>query len=296
MDVRDLKYFSAVVRNRHFRRAAKELEITQPAISKAVQRLERNLGTMLLQRTVKGAAPTQAGVALMRRIRQIEEAIETTQREIGDLASGSAGHVRIGAGATMLAQMLPQTCAKLLKSLPGVTLKVVGDMNDNLFKALRNGELDLVVSGLPENVPGDLVQEPLMRDELCIVTNAAHPITKARNCSLSELTQLRWALPPRPVFSRELLDRSFQEHNLPAPTVAIESNSAQMLLETVARSDLATFQPIRNVRGVSHLKLHVLRVKHIRWHRRIGISYRRDAYLPPAARKAITLLREDSSR
>lgn len=295
MDLRDLQYFSAVVRTRYFRRAAKEMGITQPAITKAIQRLERNLGAILLQRTTRGAAPTQAGAALMVRVRQIENSIEAAQRQVRDLAEGKAGHVRIGAGATMLADILPNACAELLEVHPLVTLKIVGDMNDNLLKSLRSGELDLVVSGLPEHPAQDLVQEPLMKDELCIITRAGHPIVGPQRCSLGQVASLRWALPARPVFSRVVLDRSFTDRGFPPPKVAIESNSARMLLETVARSDLATFQPVRNVMRASGLKLRVLNVKGARWFRTIGISYRENTYFPPAATRILAILRASAA-
>lgn len=295
MDIRDLKYISAVVRTRNFGRAAQDLGVTQPAVTKAVQRLEREFDTLLLSRTSKGVVPTDAGLALLKRVRQIEEAVETTQREMSDLAKGSAGHVRIGAGSAMLAQMLPQACSTLLNSLPGITFRIVGDMNDNLFKALRNGDLDLVVSGLPLVAPDDLVQQPLLKDELTIATRETHPLSQRRNCSFEDLARLRWALPPRPVFSRELLDRSFREHGFSPPSTVIESNSAQLLLETVSRSDLATFQPVSNLHAASHLKLCQMKPTGVRWMRTIGISYRQSGYLPPVALKVIELLRSTVS-
>ncbi len=292
MEIRDLKYLSALMRHQHFGRAAKDLGVTQPAITKAVQRLESEFGTSLFQRTTRGVVPTHAGIALSGRVRQIEAAIETTRREITDLATGSAGHVRIGSGATMAAHMLPQACTKLLAAFPDVTLQVLGDTNDNLFKALRNGELDLVVSALPDRMPEDLIQERLIDDELVVIARATHPLAHGTCASFKALSGARWALPPHPVLSRQVLDRSFQKHGHPPPCAIIESNSAPMLLETVARFDLITFQPRANVHRALRPQLREIRLRKIRWPRHIGISYRKNTYLPPAAVKLIAFLRD----
>ena len=114
MDLRDLAYFEVIADLGHMGRAAERLGRTQPALTKCIQRLEEAVGADLFERTGRGIALTRVGEVLLSRARRMRSAMEEALREVSDFAAGSAGHVRIGCGATMGEYLLPQVCRALI--------------------------------------------------------------------------------------------------------------------------------------------------------------------------------------
>src|ERR671936_2286455 len=97
MDVRQLRYFEAVARHRHFTHAADELHVAQSALSHQVRQLERELGIELLQRTTRSVQPTEAGELVAARARDVLAETEALKGEIDELRGLVRGHVTVGA-------------------------------------------------------------------------------------------------------------------------------------------------------------------------------------------------------
>src|SRR5437588_9093650 len=97
MDIRQLRYFEAVARHRHFTRAADELHVAQSALSHQVRRLERELGIELLRRTTRSVAPTEAGELVVARARTIFGEADALRGEIDELRGLVRGRVAVGA-------------------------------------------------------------------------------------------------------------------------------------------------------------------------------------------------------
>src|SRR6187551_2662099 len=112
MELRDLDYFRVVAQHGHIGRAADQLRLTQPALSKSVARLEASVGARLLERTPRGVELTQVGAALITRATHIHSAVDGALREAKDLSSGISGHLRIGTGPTAGEHLLPSVCAE----------------------------------------------------------------------------------------------------------------------------------------------------------------------------------------
>jgi DNA-binding transcriptional LysR family regulator len=145
MDLRDLAYFEVIADLGHMGRAADKLGRTQPALTKCIQRLEEAVGADLFERTGRGITLTRVGEVLLLRARRMRAAMEECLREVSDFAVGSAGHVRIGCGATMGEYLLPQVCRALIDDSPGVTIEVHIAMSGVLRTALRDGTLDFAI-------------------------------------------------------------------------------------------------------------------------------------------------------
>src|SRR5690242_4165693 len=111
MDVRDLAYFETIATTGHLGRAAEQLGRTQPALTKCIRRLESSVGSELFVRAGRRLKLTEVGEVLLSRASRLRSAMDEALREVTDLAKGVAGHVRIGAGATMAHHLLPQACS-----------------------------------------------------------------------------------------------------------------------------------------------------------------------------------------
>jgi DNA-binding transcriptional LysR family regulator len=292
MELRDLEYFRVVAQHGHIGRAADKLGLTQPALSKSVARLEAAVGARLLERTPRGVVLTQVGGALIARATHIRSAVDGALREAKDLSSGVSGHLRIGTVPTAGEHLLPPVCVELLHGSPRLFIQVVVGHSDVLLAALGRGELDLVYGSFPEpRIPG-MIYESLGKDVLTVFTRKRHPLAEARRIDLKQLAGVRWALPNATVASRRALERALQASRMPPPEVALESNSTQVLLPAVARSDLVGYLPSGVVRDSSLVrKLALLDVAPLRIERSVGVISRPGAYLPPVAARLMNALR-----
>ena len=113
MNLRQLKYFLATVENKSFGRAAEQLHVTQPALSKAVSQLELSLGVKLLDRLPRGISPTIFGESLAAHAKLISVESDRAKDAILALKEGNTGRVIVGAGSSMRLELLPTACVRL---------------------------------------------------------------------------------------------------------------------------------------------------------------------------------------
>lgn len=290
MELRDLTYFQTIAEVGHLGRAAEQLGRTQPALTKCIRRLEEVLNADLFERSGRGLRLTSVGEALLARTRQLRNSVEMTIREVRDVARGSVGHVRVGSGATTTEYLLPTLYATMLKETPGVTMELVIGMNDVLRASLDKGYLDLVIGPLTEG-DSKFASVPALEDRVVVVARAGHPLFQKR-VKMPDLLTYRWVLPGPHVATRKWLEQAFASHSLGSPDLQVETSSLSLLPRMIAHSDLLSFISVRNLgegRVGSPLREIVLPETTMpRW---LGAVYRKDAYLSPACRRMIEIIK-----
>jgi len=297
MELRDIEYFSVIAQHGHLGRAAESLGLSQPALSMSLRRLEESMQAKLVKRTPKGVELTSVGTALLSRVERLRLSMGDVAREAADLSQGRAGDLRIGATPEFAEFLLPPALGVLFKSAPKMTAKVTVAAPDVLLPALQSGELDVIIRGIASGPFTDLVHEPLFDDEFVVVSAVNHRLAGQEPVTIADLAQERWTVSGASVLSWKWLQSMFKEHGLAPPTLAMDSNSAWLRLLTVASSDLLGFSSQRFVAQVAaHFPLTVLRVREATWARRIGIIYRKDAYLPPALVRLADILKSTARR
>ncbi len=173
MDLDQLRYFLRVAERQNFTRAAEELQISQPALSRSIQRLEEELGQPVLERRTRSVALTDAGLLLQARAQQVLTILEDTKAEITD--DGQSGRVRVGAIPTIAPYFLPEVLQLFAREFPRAMLIVQENTTDNLLKSLTQGEIDLAILALP--VPARYLEiEELFAEELFLVLPVGHPL------------------------------------------------------------------------------------------------------------------------
>lgn len=292
MELRDLEYFAVVAEHGNLRRAAEALDLSQPALSKTLRRLEQAIGAKLVKRTPKGVELTTVGTAMLQHAQRLQLSRDDITREVADLSQGRVGYLRIGTGPGIAEDLLPATCGALLQNTAKVSFNLTVATNDVLVPALRKGEYDLIVSGIPSTPHEDLVQEPLYTDEFAVFASVRHRLAKRKSVSIADLSQERWALSATNVVSWRALHNVFEVHRLPPPCVALQSNLTSVRLQTVSCSNLLSFDPRRFMKQAARrLPVTEIRVKELAWSRPVGVSYRRNAYVSPLARRFIEILK-----
>jgi LysR family hydrogen peroxide-inducible transcriptional activator len=184
MDLDQLRYFLKVADRQNFTRAAEDLTISQPALSRSIQKLEEELGQPVFERRARSLSLTDAGALLQARAQQVLTLLEDTRAEITD--DGQSGRVRIGAIPTIAPYFLPDVLRMFSGEFPKATLIVQENTTDALLKSCTQGEIDLAILALP--VPARYLEiEELFEEELLLVLPPDHPLTKLEKIRLTDV-------------------------------------------------------------------------------------------------------------
>ncbi|WP_027794498.1 LysR family transcriptional regulator [Paraburkholderia acidipaludis] len=290
---RDLEYFLAIASHASLAQAAVSLDVSQPTLSRSIQRLERHFGVPLLERTALGVEPTEAGSRLLKRAQVAKVALDDISREIKELADGLAGHARVASGYTLWPLVSGALVPQLRIERPVSTLTLDVMIADEILQVVEAGEYDFGVCVLPSELPFALEAEELMRDELVPVVRKGHPLT-ARGATLAELRKYPWIGFRSKVGTYDAVVAMFNEEGLAAPEYAVETSIYEVALQAAARSDFVTMAPkwLAGWRPGGFTSLEVLDLPGVAYRRHIGIVTRRHAYLGPIAQRAMQLIRE----
>jgi DNA-binding transcriptional LysR family regulator len=288
MDFRDLKYFEVIAAEGNLGRAAERLHRTQPALTKCIDRLEEDLGTRLFEKDGRGMRLTAAGHILVKRTRQMAIMVEETTREMQDYAAGLQGNVRIGCVPTLAQHLMPIVFEQLLAEAPDLSVNLTVRMSDNLLASLRDGDLDLVLGPMQDADP-DLVCEQIAEDTMVVVASETHPIFAAPY-TLADLLRYKWMLPATTVASRQWLDHSFERNGLPRPQVQIESNVLNSIMPVLEKTKLLGFVTRYNL-VAGNARVREVTLAETQMTRRLGLTYRNNAYLSPVMVRIAEILR-----
>jgi DNA-binding transcriptional LysR family regulator len=291
MELRDIEYFAVIAEHGNVRRAADTLEMSPPALSKSLRRLEKAMQAKLVKRSTKGVELTVVGSALLAQVRRIRLTLDDVAREAADLSQGRAGHLRIGAGPTTAEYLLPTAYCALMEEAPNVTMEITVSDQDVMLPMLRNGSLDLIANHLGP-AETDLEQEFLCDNAFVAFASAVHPLAKKKQVTLADLAQERWAMNSPSLASQAWLFRTLEASGLPRPRIVLMSRYHPLRFGIIASSRLLGFTSRRSVRQAARTyPLAEIRAHGFPWIRRDGVIYRKDAYLSPAAQRFIEILK-----
>jgi LysR family hydrogen peroxide-inducible transcriptional activator len=184
MDLDQLRYFVHVALRQNFTRAAEDLGISQPALSRSIQKLEEELGQPVFERKTRSVSLTDAGTLLQARAQQVLAILEDTKAEITD--DGQSGRVRVGAIPTVAPFFLPEVLRQFSREFPKAALIVQENTTDALLKSCTQGEIDLAIVALP--IPAKYLEvEELFEEELLLVLPLDHPLVEKEKIRLTDV-------------------------------------------------------------------------------------------------------------
>ena len=191
MDLDQLRYFLQVAERQNFTRAAEDLMISQPALSRSIQKLEDEIGQPVFERKSRSVTLTDAGTLLQSRAQQVLTILEDTKAEITD--DGQSGRVRVGAIPTIAPYFLPQVLRKFSRQHPKATLIVQENTTDALVKSCRQGEIDVAVLALP--LPARYLEvDELFTEELLLVLPPDHVLVEKDKIRLNDVEHFPFVL------------------------------------------------------------------------------------------------------
>jgi DNA-binding transcriptional LysR family regulator len=187
MELQQLEYFRVVARTQHVTQAAEELGITQPALSRAIARLERDLGVSLFDHRGRSVRLNRYGEALLRHVERALGAIEEGRRELTDLADRDAGVIAFGFAHALGSRVVPDLIAAFRQQHPRARFQLLQNASHIILAELEAGDVDLaLVSPVPPT--SDRIDSiELASEELFLVVPQEHRFAKRRSVRLEEL-------------------------------------------------------------------------------------------------------------
>lgn len=241
MKLAALRAFVAAVEDGSLRGAARAVGVSQPALTKAIRELERELAASLLVRSNTGVTPTAQGRVLFEHARSADRTLSAAVEQIRQLSGEMVGELSVDAVPLAVMMLIPEALRTFSRAFPRVRLRVNEQLYIEQLSRLRKGEVDVAIGPLPAGIPsGELVIEPLMPISMVVVAAKGSPLARAR--SLAELSDARWVFTGTSAeqgYARHL----FEQNGLPAPPAAALVNSTLSLLALICGGDYVGLMP-----------------------------------------------------
>jgi DNA-binding transcriptional LysR family regulator len=220
MDFYQLSYFIKVAETKSISRAAEELFLTQPAVSKQISALEGELGARLFDRIGRKVLLTRAGENLYGRADRILRSIDEAKTAIHDMSSECSGELVIGASDHISLHRLPDVLKAYIAAFPKVDLKLRCHRSETISEMVRNNQVDLGVITLPAAARG-ITTKVIWNDPMSLVFPAKHPLAGISKPKLKDLGPFGMILPESRTTTRTMIDAAFISRGL-TPNVTME--------------------------------------------------------------------------
>ena len=241
MKLTSLRALVAAVEEGSLRSAARKLGVSQPALTKMIRELERELSTTLLLRSTTGVLATAQGMVLYERATAVDRELTHAVDEIQQLGGRMTGSLSIGAVPLAVMLLIPETLRTFGREFPEIQLRISEELYIAQLTRLRKGEVDIALGPLPEHLPpGEFAGETLMPIGMVVVVRKGNPLGRARR--LAELADAPW------VYTGATADAGyaktlFEAHGMKPPRAGALVNSTLGLLSVVASGNCVGLLP-----------------------------------------------------
>lgn len=280
MDLRQLKYFVTVFECGNMSRAAEEIPISQPALTRSVRMLEDELGVELFQRHARGAAPTAAGERFYHHAKSILAECARAREDAVQAGGKLAGQVTMGVGPLFAAGMVDGIVARFCAKYELVAVSLVQAFFEDLVMQLTMGQIELALSNLPvRELPPAVTFEPLFEVRTSVFVGSGHALAGVQQPSPEAVARARWVNVNQP-HSQDVLESLFIKESQAAPRIALRTNSLTLIKSVIVDYDFIGLVP-------EHMMAEELAD---------GTVVRLDLPGTPIIRKAGLLMRKDGYR
>jgi DNA-binding transcriptional LysR family regulator len=227
-----VRIFAAVAEERSFTRAAARLAISQPAVSKAVQELERQVGSGLLERGTGAVRLTEAGDLLYRHARMLFAAEREAEEELAALRGLRCGSLHVGASTTIAIYLVPQLLGAFQRQYPGIEIRLTSANTHEIAELLVDYQVDIA---LVEGPVADRRVEvlPWRSDELVVIAAPDHPLALRSAVELQALATEPFITRERGSGTRDVGEQALRARGL-EPRIALELGSTEAIKQAVA--------------------------------------------------------------
>ena len=278
MELRQLEYFRMTAKLRNLTRAAAELEVSQPNITVAIQKLESLLGLRLFDRSQKQVLLTAEGEIFLRRVEPALDILHDALRELEDYKNLSKGNIRIGIPPMIGAYLFPRICSDFQKIYPHLTISLYEEGSMAIRENLEAGELDFGIIILSD-IPAALNTFPMCTSELVACVPEDSPLASRPSFRLKDFDNENLIVMKHGSFIRRMLSDRFASMGI-SPNVVLESNQIEIIKHLVANGiGLACLLDCVTKGNQDFRVLSFNRPMHFD----VGLAWKKDRYISKAA-------------
>ncbi|MBU7439356.1 LysR family transcriptional regulator [Paraburkholderia fungorum] len=291
--LRQLRVFIEVARLQSFSRAGDEIGLTQSAVSRCVRELEGEIGLKLIDRTTREVQLTDVGGNLVSSVSRLLTDLDDALREIREIGEQRRGRVVVAASPTVACRLMPRVVAACGRQFPYITLGLRDDVQSDVVRKVKSGEVDFGVIIGPFSAD-DLLSESLMTDSFCVVAREDHPLAARERVAWTDLDGQQLVMLDYASGSRPIIDAVMQEYGVSAAVVQELGHSATVfgLVEAGVGVSVLPWLALPLPAGAAL----VARPLVPRAERTVELVRRRDRSLSPAAEAVWSLIRQLPAR
>jgi len=289
VDLRQMQYFVSLYEEGNVTRAARRLNVVQPALSMQLSKLEAELGQKLFERSRQGMAPTAAGRILFRHLIPILRDISAAKQEMARLGGEISGQIAIGLITSVTQSVLSRSLATFAARHPNVEVNVAEGYTATFMDWVASGQLDFAIINQPRKRIG-LASEPILDEEMVLVTSAAAQLPVPAPVTLRDVVKLKLVVPSKRHGLRQVLDQHAEAEGVDL-SPRFEVDALIPLAELVAATDWVTILPAITVhRGLNDGRLRAYSIVEPRMVRTLAWVHHPRHPLSPAASKFIEIM------
>jgi DNA-binding transcriptional LysR family regulator len=293
--LRDLHIVLAVAEAGSMTRAAEELAVSYPVVSKTISELEHTLGVRLFDRSISGVEPTHYGRALLKAGVAVFDEMRKGLQQIESIKQPDVGELRIGSSIVVDGGFVPAIIERFSQEFPRVVLHV---LHENIavqqYDNLRTRKAELVLGRLPATMTEpDLVAEPLFDEPHVVAAGSESRWAKRRNLALADLIGERWVLAETGSLARSLQDEAFRRSGLEVPSATVMTVSLHLYMRLIETGLWLGLIPASTMRfGGKWMRIKVLPIKVLSPPAPVGFITVKDRTLTPLAERFIDCARK----
>ena len=227
-----LLVFHEVAKFRSFSRAAEELFISQPAVSKHIRELEQKIGMGLIRRGRGGFDLTEAGGILFKHTHKISSHLLDIENVLGNLKKDHHGVLKIGTTESYSKCLMPKLLSGFQASHPSIKITLEVGNSEEIERSLVDYKNDLGLIGAVK-ASSKLELVPFLREELVLIVSANHPLAKRKTVSLMEIKEYPFIIRAKGSTTRRILFHAFEEFDI-HPSLLIEAGSSEFIKQWVS--------------------------------------------------------------
>ncbi|WOV84837.1 LysR family transcriptional regulator [Sporosarcina jeotgali] len=280
MDIKQLRYFVAVVKEGGFSGAAAKLHLSQPSLSKAVRTLEEQIGFQLLERTTKRVNMTESGQVFYKRALYILAEMDIFEKEVNEVKVAGSGEVRLGM-IESVKNWIPNVLSWYRKQYPDmhVVLKEVLGRND-IEQALRDYAVHICLTNEFIDEP-DIVTAPLYTEKLVLVMSASHPLANRDTVHLADLSEEPFIITSKGFQTRKNITEAFEEAGV-GMNYSYDADRFETILTLVEAGIGISIIPRNYIGEVVPDHLAIRELDSPSLERTVYLAYVKNRYRPPA--------------
>ncbi|QND53426.1 LysR family transcriptional regulator [Phyllobacterium sp. 628] len=287
---RSLKAFLAVARCGNLTSAAEIVGLTQPALTKTIQRLEEDFGAGLFQRTARGMRLTRVGRTLFTHAEAIELQYRQAHEEVKAANSGVVKELKISAGPAYHTTIVPDLIRLLSSEFPETDFILSVDVGQTSITRLLTGELDFTLGAIATSPPEGLETLEVLRAEMVPYCRPGNPLALHGTLPSTALSHCQWIVYKRDALLADKLGMYYSAHQLAAPRIIMRVDPLGSAFRIVATSDFLMLAPAQIEHLASSAGLRRLKTDTPIWKYPSGAWFRQSSRQYPIMRRALELL------